>query len=41
MAEQEQEVNGDPMMLGCFLFASPFALLVAWIMLAVIFDWRV
>jgi hypothetical protein len=41
MAEQEQEVNGDPMLLGCFLFAGPFALMVAWMILAVVFDWRV
>ena len=42
MAEQEKEVevNGDPMMIGCFIFASPFALLVAWIVLALIFDYR-
>jgi hypothetical protein len=36
---QDEEYN-DPMMFGCMLFAGPFFILVGWIVLAVIFNWR-
>jgi len=30
----------DPMSLGCIIFAGPFFIFVAWVTLAVIFNWR-
>jgi hypothetical protein len=36
----KQEINDDPMMVGCMIFSTPFFLLTGWIILAVIFNWK-